>query len=121
MKKEQFKNSIDSPEKLVKLIKTNLIVVIKISAKWCGPCKDENFLDLYHKLKSNYSAIENIKFIEFDIDDDSDILEDKKYYDISINSVPSFLISKNGSFTKKYIGQNYLNDINDYIYNSIVV
>ena len=116
MEREDFEiNKISNPKKLALTIKKHTIVVIKISASWCGPCKNKKFLESYCELKSIHSTNPNIKFIEFDIDDDIDIIDNKKYYDININSVPTFLITKNGSFTKKYSGCGYLNDINEYI------
>ena len=119
MDKEEWEtNKISKPKELVLTIKKYTIVVIKISASWCGPCKNKIFLESYHKLKSIHSSNPNIKFIELDIDDDSDIINDKKYYDIDVNSVPTFLITKNGSFIKKYSGGGYLDDINQYIYST---
>jgi thiol-disulfide isomerase/thioredoxin len=113
------KVKVNSAEKLAKLIKENLCVVIKISASWCGPCKNKHFLELYDKLKDNYNGYDSIKFIELDIDADSDIIENKDYFDISIESVPTFYISKKGSFTKKYEGGTHLDSINKYLFESL--
>lgn len=113
------KYKIDSAEKLAKIIKSYTIVVIKISASWCGPCKNKKFLELYHTLKDNYKQHENVKFVELDIDEDSNILEDKNYFDISVNSVPTFLISANGNFTRKYSGSNHIESMNKYILEKI--
>jgi len=118
-KEELILNKINTPIDLAIMIKKNLIVVIKISASWCGPCNNKNFIDSYHKLKSNYSNIHNVKFVELDIDNDIEILDDKKYYDIEYNVFPTFIIAKNSSFTKKYIGCGYLNNINEYILKTI--
>lgn len=112
---EDESNVINTAKDLAIAIKKHTIVVIKISASWCGPCKNKKFLESYHKLKSIYSNNLDIKFIELDIDEDVDIIENKKYYDIDVKSVPTFLITKNGNFTKKYIGGGYLDDINEYI------
>ena len=95
---------IDSPDQLAKIITENLCVVIKISACWCGPCKNKHFLEMYCRLKDNYKKFDSVKFIELDIDDDLDILEDNNYYDISVKSVPTFLIASNGNFIKKFEG-----------------
>lgn len=116
MDKEELEtNKINKPKELALVIKKYTVVVIKISASWCGPCKNKKFLESYNKLKFIHSTNPDVKFIELDVDDDADIIGDKKYYDIDINSVPTFLITKNGSFTKKYSGGGYLDDINDYI------
>lgn len=110
---------INLPKDLFLIIKKTPIVIIKVSASWCGPCKNKIFLESYNKLKSSYSQISEIKFIELDVDDDANILNDTKYYNIDITSIPTFLISKNSVFTRKYIGCVYLNEINEYIYNNI--
>lgn len=117
MEKEQQKNlnKIDSSQKLAKLIKENTCVIIKISASWCGPCKNKEFLNNYYSLKDKFINHNNIKFVELDIDENSDIIEDKKYYNIEINSVPTFMISKNGNFTRKYEGTTHINTIYKYL------
>jgi thiol-disulfide isomerase/thioredoxin len=115
MEKELNLNKINSSRDLAILIKKNLLVIIKISATWCGPCKNKKFLESYHNLKSSYSNFDNVKFVELDIDNDNEIIENKKYYDLEIDSVPTFLISNNGSFTKKYVGGGFLNEINEYL------
>ncbi len=112
-------DEIESSKDLAITIKKNLLVIIKISATWCGPCKNKKFLESYHKLRSSFSKYNNIKFVELDIDKDNEIIENKKYYDIEIDSVPTFLIAKNGSFTKKYVGGGYLNEINEYLLETI--
>jgi thiol-disulfide isomerase/thioredoxin len=116
MEKEELDlDKIKTSKDLAIAIKKNLLVIIKISASWCGPCKNKKFLESYHNLKLNFSNNNNIKFIELDIDRDSEIIVDKKYYDLEIDSVPTFLLAKNGSFTKKFVGGGYLNEINEYI------
>lgn len=113
------KQTLKTPEKLARVIKENTCVVLKISASWCGPCKNKRFLELYHRLKKNYADVDSIKFFELDVDDDSNLLDDKEYYDISVDSVPTFLIAKNGNFTKKYEGTDHLEAINKYLYESV--
>ncbi len=116
---EKTKHTPKSPEKLASAIRENLCVVIKISASWCGPCKNKHFLESYGKLKENYHQIPNIKFYELDIDKDSHLLDDKDYYDIIIDSVPTFLVSKNGNFTKKFEGIDHIDTINKYLQHAI--
>lgn len=112
-------SKINSPKDLALTIKKNLMVVIKITASWCGPCKNQVFLESYQNLKSKYLSKQNIKFVELDIDSDSDILEDEEYYKIKIDSIPTFLISSNGSFTKKFMGTGFLINIDEYITDTI--
>lgn len=118
MDKKQFTNKklkIENAFELANLIRENKIVVIKISASWCGPCKNANFLKLYEEVKNNFIKSDNVKFVELDVDAHSDIIENKEYFDISIDSVPTFLLSKDGCFVKKYSGTSYLEIINNYI------
>lgn len=120
MDKEQ--ENLEKPttsKELATIIKKTSIVIIKISASWCSPCQNKKFLESYYKLKSSYSQNINVKFIELDIEDDVDIIEDTKYYNIDVKAVPTFLISKNGSFIRKFEGGGYLNEIDEFIYNVI--
>jgi len=119
MEKILNKNKINSAESLAKTIKENTCVVIKISASWCGPCKNKQFLELYRELKENYSSFNDIKFVDLDVDANSDVLEDKNYFDISVDSVPTFLISKKGNFTRKYEGSGHLDLINKYLSDTV--
>lgn len=123
---------INTSKDLALIIKKNFLVIIKISASWCGPCKDKIFLESYRNLKSTYEMNEleleskqkiesktyGIKFVELDVDRDADILDNKKYYDIDVEAVPTFLISKNGAFTRKYEGCGNIDKITEYIENA---
>lgn len=118
-KKTETKEKVKNAEQLAIQIKSNKVVVIKISASWCGPCKNKQFLEQYNNLKNTWVLTQGVKFIELDVDLDNNILDDKSYYNIEIDSVPSFLISRNGSFTRKFSGTNYLDLIHKYISENI--
>lgn len=113
------KLNLSSSKDLAITIKKIPIVVIKFSASWCGPCKNKQFLESYNKIKLSYSENPEVRFVELDIDEHSEIIEDKKYYNLDINSVPTFIISKNGSFIRKFTGGGYLNEINEFIYTNL--
>jgi thiol-disulfide isomerase/thioredoxin len=117
--KKNLPEKVDSAITLAKIIKNNNCVVIKISASWCGPCKNIKFLESYSKLKNNYTGVPDVKFVELDIDRDSWIIEDKINFDIDVNVVPTFFISKNGNFTRKFEGLEHLQTINKYLYDNI--
>lgn len=104
-------NTIETSKDLALAIKSNTVVVIKFSARWCGPCKDKMFLSKYSELKKAFDSVPNIKFVELDIDADADIIESKEYYDIEIDSVPTFMLASNGNFTNKWSGANCLDQI----------
>ena len=74
----------DSPLELAKLIKNTKCVILKFSAGWCGPCKTPEFVNNYGLLKKEFSKFNNIKFIEFDVDEDSELVNSTKYYDFKI-------------------------------------
>lgn len=105
-----FKNS----EELNKFILENDCVVVKISAKWCGPCKDATFLENYHKLKDTVKLL-NCKFIELDLNDNSNLINDTEFYDFDVEAVPTLLVFKHKLFSK-YTGTACLNNI----YNDII-
>lgn len=102
---------INSPKDLARTIKNYKCVVLKFSAGWCGPCQNKAFKNSYENLKLKYKSNSEIKFIEFDVDDDDEIINDKKYYNLEVNSIPYFLISTNGNFTSSFEGSGYLDQI----------
>jgi hypothetical protein len=107
-KNEEF---LTSPEKLYKYMKKNKCVVFKFSAKWCGPCKNKDFLDQYHDLKLYYDKSINVKFIELDVDNDSELIADDNYYDFNISSIPAFRLYYSGKYISEHSGTRCLGDI----------
>lgn len=110
---------IESPRDLARLIKKTKLVVVKFSASWCGPCKSKSFLDSFKALKLKYKDIPDVEFVNLDVDKNSDIIEDKEYYSITIDSVPTIMITRNGDFTKKYEGTGCINKIDEYLFKSL--
>ena len=65
---------------------SNIPVVAKFFATWCGPCK--MIAPVFEKLSQEFEN--QVKFIEIDVDDCDKISDD--YY---VSSVPTFIIFKN--------------------------
>ncbi len=66
---------------------SNVPVVAKFFATWCGPCK--MIAPVFEKLSQEFEN--QVKFIGIDVDDCEGIASD--YY---VSSVPTFIIFKNG-------------------------
>lgn len=66
---------------------SNIPVIIKFFATWCGPCK--MVAPAFEKLSQEFEN--QVKFIEINVDDCDGIAGD--YY---VSSVPTFIIFKNG-------------------------
>ena len=60
-----------------------------------------------------------IKFIELDVDEDSDLINDKTYYDINIESVPYFKLAYKTEWRKGFSGGNSIKDIDKVLRNVI--
>ena len=102
---------IKCSDELALLIKQNECVIIKISASWCGPCKNKIFIKNYHDIVESYKNIDNIKFVELDADIHVDILNNQEKFGFTVDSVPTFIIKFKNDITHIFTGINCLNDI----------
>jgi thioredoxin 1 len=86
-----------------------MVTVKKFSAIWCGPCR--MLAPVMNEIKSKYP---NVKFEEYDVDDEVDEVE--KY---RVTSVPTVIIEKNGELLERFTGLQskiaYQNAINEAI------
>lgn len=73
------------------LISRDRPTIAKFGATWCGPCR--RIEPDYRKIKQKYDSI---KFMSLDVDDQPKLADE---YDI--DSVPSFLVFKNGFLLKR--------------------
>ena len=82
----------------------NKIIVVDLSAKWCGPCK--RIAPAYHKFATeSKTTMSNIIFCKTDIDDCEGLV---KLFSVSM--VPTFGFAKNGKMINKVGGAN-LNEV----------
>lgn len=112
---QYHKEEITKPKDLAKLIKNTKCVIIKFSAKWCGPCQNKEFKLNYEKLKLFYKQYDYINFIELDLDDDDEIISNTNYYDFKVKSIPHFKICYEGSIVDEFTGSSNLEDINNFL------
>jgi thioredoxin 1 len=71
-----------------------MIEVKKFSASWCGPCK--TLAPTFNEVKSSFTGV---TFIEYDIDESSDVAAQ-----YGIRSVPTVIIEKDGVSFKRIMG-----------------
>lgn len=76
---------------------TSKIIIIKVGADWCVPCKA--IAPLYNQLANNNNN-SNIIFAEINATDADDELLDY----VDVKSLPTFLFYKNNSLNNKIIG-----------------
>ena len=80
--------------------------IIKIGAMWCPSCIIVN--KYWNKLKEQFNDIE---FIEYDIDMDSEMVEEFSVGDI----LPVFIFLKDNSEIKRVIGEKKFDEMCDII------
>jgi thioredoxin 1 len=78
-------------------INNGKIIIIKVGAEWCMPCK--SIAPLYHRFADN-NKNSNIIFTEINTTDADDELLDY----INVKSLPTFLFYNNSILTNKIIG-----------------
>ena len=98
-------------EELLSIVNNTKCLVLKFSAKWCGPCKNKTFLESYHHLKDQYKNNSDVLFLEFDVDDDEDLVNDEQF-NFNITSIPAIKIYHKGKLLNEYQGTGFLNEIN---------
>jgi thiol-disulfide isomerase/thioredoxin len=100
-----------TPQQLLTIMANTKCLVLKFSASWCGPCKNKTFLEAYHKLKEEYSKNNDVNFIEFDVDDDEQLVNETKMYNFNISSIPTIKIFEQGKEFNVYQGAGNLDKV----------
>lgn len=86
---------LTSVKELEQLILNNPFVVVKFSAKWCGPCRQ--FAPIFNKIASELK--DTVVFVTVDFDNSPGLV--KEY---SVEGVPLRIYIKNGKIEKKQGG-----------------
>lgn len=82
-----------------KSLDTRKIIIIKIGAEWCEPCK--TIYPLYSQF-AEFNKNNNIIYTSIDVDDaDAELLDF-----IEVKSLPTFKIYKNGILDETVIGSD---------------
>lgn len=105
-------HSCKTVSKLKTIIQNNKIVVLKLSADWCEPCKlvAPKFIQAAKNVKYNINKLpENIpkptiQFLSIDIDDVCEDVGVKWGQHLNCTGVPMFLIFFNGKTLDTVIG-----------------
>ena len=75
------------------------VTLVKVSAKWCGPCRT-----IHPKLleKALPGVLDGMHVILCDVDEDTDILTD----DMAIRALPTFILYEHGNLVDRLEGTN---------------
>lgn len=93
-----------SPEQFLTILNNTKCVVIKFSARWCGPCKNKVFLEEYYNMKKILVDINDVIFFEFDVDTDEHLINEKTLYNFNISAVPTIKVFCDGTQLAEHKG-----------------
>lgn len=91
-------------KKLAETLKNTKCSVMKFSAKWCKPCQNPKFLEDYHNLCKFFDNYNDIFFYQFDVNNDAEIINDEKYYNLNIEAIPTIKIFNYDKEIKEFVG-----------------
>lgn len=97
---------------MFKLMSKTKCLILKFSAKWCGPCKNKNFLKEYHNLTDSYSKNSDVMFMELDVDSQDNLISETELYNFKISAVPTLLVYSYGNLMNEYTGTGCLKSVN---------
>lgn len=106
-------------ENFLNLLNSHKCTVVKISASWCGPCKNKQFLESYCNLKKQHENNNDVSFIELDVDKNEDIISQRNLYNLKVTCVPTIKIFNNTNEINTYTGINCLENVSNDILNCI--
>lgn len=85
------------------LINSNETVFVDFYATWCGPCK--MMAPVVEKLAEE---VQDVKFVKVDVDEEDDLA-----WQYNVNSIPTFIVFKNGKPVQKAIGYRDINQLKE--------
>jgi len=90
-------NHVHSETEYNSLKNTNDLVIVDVSATWCGPCK--KIAPYFEELARNHPMV---VFVHVDLDQFKNVLRDLA----NLRSVPTFLFFKNKQLVSQFSGAN---------------
>ena len=88
-------------------IKNGKIVVVKIGAKWCGPCQSDELINKYNKLVNDF---DKVIFYELDVNKNEDLMSNELF---KTTSIPNFKLFKSGEKKLDVVGIHGLTTIEE--------
>jgi len=95
------KSNIDT-----EVTKSNLPVIVKVYANWCGPCMQ--MAPVYDELAKEIGA--KVKFAQLNVDDSRDLS-----IQFGVTSIPTFIFIKNNEVVGREMGYMSKDDLKDRI------
>lgn len=100
---------IKTEEELKAIIDSNDVVVLKVGAPWCGPCRALEFIISEIEAEN----IDSAEFVEVNVDEaDEEFVEN-----LRVRNVPILIFYKDGEAVDRTVGLLTKNDLLDKIEN----
>ena len=93
---------------IVNCINNNNIVVVKIGATWCGPCKSVELTKKYNELVNAFNC--KVTFYELDVNKNEDLMSNELF---KTTSIPNFKLFISGEKKLDLVGIQGLTTIEE--------
>jgi thioredoxin 1 len=84
-------------EELSKILGSDKLILIDLSATWCGPC--QMMAPIMHEIDAEYGDKKNLKIVNVDIDESPEVAAK-----FNVMSVPTFLFVKGDKVLESIVG-----------------